>query len=158
MLSIYLPARVRPCFLLLLAWCCGIAGCSCSSSPQIVNKPLDPTKEKLLNIFIAYAQFCVDRQQPPQGPADLDPILAKMGKTDDPWRSPRDGQPFVVCWGVDLLKPLSWAKPNSTPVLAYEKQGVDGSRYVFTAVQRTMLMSDKEFHEATFPPGHNPGF
>ena len=81
--------------------------------------------------------------------------MAKLGKTEDPWRSPRDGQPFVVCWGLDLTKPPSWAK--STPVLGYEKQGAGGSRYVLTAIRSVELMSDKEFHEASFPPGHNPG-
>ena len=66
-----------------------------------------------------------------------------------------DGQPLVVCWGVDLSKRPAWAK--TTPVLAYEKQGADGNRYVLTVVRSVELLSDKDFRTASFPPGH-PGF
>ena len=67
----------------------------------------------------------------------------------------RDGQPLVVCWDVDLSKARTWAK--TTPVLAYEKQGADGNRYVLTMVRSVELLSDKDFREASFPLGHNPG-
>ncbi len=138
----------------MLLGCIGVQGCS-SSTPLIVKHPLDPTHEKLLKIGAAYTRFCTAQGKAPAGPADLQPMLAPKGGEDDVWRSSRDGQPFVVCWGVDLRKPLSWAKGVS--VLAYENQGAQGSRYVATTFHNVELLSDKEFHEASFPPGHTPG-
>ena len=93
-------------------------------------------------------------QRPPQSAEELKPALGKLGNPDDLLRSSRDGQPFVVCWGVDLLVPPTWAK--ATPVLAYEKRGVDGRRYVLTTRRRVELMPDQEFRKASFPPGHTP--
>ncbi len=132
-----------------------LLGCSGSSTPIYVDKPLDPTHEKLMKIGMAYARFSANRKRPPQAWADLRPILAETENADGPWCSARDGQPLVVCWGVDLSKRPAWAK--TTPVLAYEKQGADGSRYVLTAVRNVELLSDKDFREASFPPGHDPG-
>ena len=155
MQSTWRARGVRRFLPLALGLCVGAPGCSCSSSPVFIVKPLDPAHAKLLNIGIAYWRFCTEQKRAPKGPADLEPLLAQLGKTGDPWRSPRDGQPFVVCWGVDLNKRLSWAK--STPVLGYEKEGAGGSRYVLTAIRSVELLSDKEFHEGSFPPGYDPG-
>ena len=71
-------------------------------------------------------------------------------------RSPRDEQPLVICWGVDTMKRMPWAK--TTPVLAYEARGVNGSRYVLTAIHSVELMPDADFRAASFPPGHHPNF
>ena len=52
--------------------------------------------------------------------------------------------------------PASGAK--SMPVVAYEKQGVNGRRYVLTAPFRKVeVLSDQEFRQASFPPGYSPG-
>jgi hypothetical protein len=45
------------------------------------------------------------------------------------------------------LKPL---------VIAYEKEGQGGVRFVFTAMG-VMTMGPDEFKEANFPQGHKPG-
>jgi hypothetical protein len=127
---------------------------SCSNAPVVVDKPLDATHEKLNKIRMAYSKFQATRNRAPQGPDDIRPLLAESGNADDLLRSARDGQPFVVCWGVDLTQPPTWAK--STAILAYEKQGVEGKRYVLTFARSVELMSDKEFSEASFPPGHKP--
>jgi len=136
--------------------CLVVHGCSGSSTPICVDTPLDPTHEKLMKIGMAYVRFSSSRRRPPQSWADLQPILAETESAGEPWRSARDAQPLVVCWGVDLSKPPAWAK--TTPVLAYEKKGAEGSRYVLTAVRSVELMSDKDFRAASFPPGHDPGF
>jgi len=44
------------------------------------------------------------------------------------------------------LKPL---------VIGYEKEGSGGDRFVYTAMG-VMQMTDEDFEEARFPPGHNP--
>jgi len=147
--------RCRGLAVLLLLSCLVLQGCSGSSTPIRVDVPLDPTHEKLMKIGMAYVRFSATRQRPPQSWADLQPILAETDKADEPWRSARDAQPLVVCWGVDLSKPPTWAK--TTPVLAYEKQGAEGSHYVLTTVRSVELLSDKDFRAASFPPGHDPG-
>ena len=142
--------------LVLMPWCLIAGGCS-SSTPLQVGSPPDPTAEKLEKVIAAYGRYCVAEQRPPESAEELKPTLAKLGNPDDLLRSSRDGQPFVVCWGVDLLALPSWAK-SKTSVLAYEKQGVDGQRYVLTAQRRVRLMPDGDFRQASFPPGHAPNF
>jgi hypothetical protein len=138
---------------LLCSWAV-LAGCS-SSSPTTVLARLDPTQEKLIKIKLAYSHFLSEKGTPPRSAEDLRPLLASGGDNpDDILRSSRDAQPFVICWGVDINAKLPWAK--TVPVLAYEKEGVGGSRYVLTAVRSIGLMSEQEFREASFPPGH-PG-
>jgi hypothetical protein len=141
-------------FSLLVPWCLIAAGCS--SAPIKIETPPNPTADNLKKILAAYGSFCMTERKPPESAEDLKPALAKWGNPDEVLRSPRDGQPFVICWRVDLLKPESWAK--STPVLAYEKRGVDGQRYVLTARRYVVLMRDRDFRQASFPPGHTPNF
>jgi hypothetical protein len=148
--------RSRGLAALLLLACFAAHGCSDSSTPISVDMPLDPTHERLMKIGGAYTLFTTRHKQPPKSWDDLRPILAESENADRPWSSDRDGQPLVVCWGVDVLKPSARAK--ATPVLAYEKQGAGGNRYVLTTVRSVELMSEKEFREASFPPGHIPGF
>src|SRR5208282_1970417 len=138
-------------------WAIVLSPCilGCSSDPIVVDKPLDATVANLLKISAAYNYFCFKNRRPPSGPSDIRAALAEGGDADQILQSTRDGQPLVICWGVDVSKRPDWAK--STPVLAYEKQGVDGSRYVLTVVRSVALISDKDFREASFPPGHNPG-
>jgi len=147
--------RCRGLAALLLVSCIVIHGCSGSSTPIYVDKPLDPTHERLMKIGMAYMRFSTSHKRPPQAWTDLQPILAETENADAPWCSARDGQPLVVCWDVDLSKARTWSK--TTPVLAYEKQGADGNRYVLTMVRSVELLSDKDFREASFPLGHNPG-
>ena len=136
--------------------CLGAAlgGCS-SSSPLTVEVPMDPTHQKLLQIKLAYARFLAENGTPPRSADDIRPLLAgsEGGNPDDMLRSSRDGQPFVIFWGVDINAPLPWAK--TVPVLAYEKEGVAGSRYVVTARQSIALMSQQEFDQASFPPANS---
>ncbi len=111
-----------------------------------------------MRIYVAYMRFSADQKRPPRNAEELKPFLAEFGNADDILRSPRDGQPFVVCWGVDMRQaPASEGKPM--PVVMYEKQGVDGRRYVLTAPFRKVeVLSDQEFRQASFPPGYSPSF
>ncbi len=108
-----------------------------------------------MKIGMAYARFSASQKRPPKTWADLGTFLPESERTETPWCSARDGQPLIICWGVDVSKHPAWAK--TTPVLAYEKQGAEGTRYVLTVIRSVELLSDKEFREASFPPGHNPG-
>jgi hypothetical protein len=57
-------------------------------------------------------------------------------------------------WNIDLREPQTWAQ--STPVLAYEKTGVNGKRFVRTIMGSVEELSEQEFAAASFPPGHTP--
>jgi hypothetical protein len=66
-------------------------------------------------------------------------------------RSARDGEEFVVVWGLNLK-----SMPADT-VLAYERSGVDGKRMVVTLNGEVREVSEDEFRALKFPKGHKPG-
>jgi hypothetical protein len=135
--------------ILLLVAVTGPIGCS---KEVRVETKLDPAHENLMRIGSAYVQFNTKNKRPPKSVEDIKPFLKEFGNIDDLLRSPRDGQPFVICWGVDLLVAPKWAK--STPILAYEKRGAEGTRYILTTLRSVEQMSDEQFQQASFPPGH----
>jgi hypothetical protein len=130
------------------------AASGCGPGEVHAQRETDPAKERLLAVMRAYGLFSTFEHGPPDSANDLRPILAKDGQTDDVFVSPRDGQPFVVCWGFDLSAP----KPPGSPplVLAYEKTGKDGQRYVLTTFRQVELVSDEDFRKREFPPGFKP--
>ncbi len=134
--------------------CAAIAGCS--SGARVVSVPLDRTQENLLYIGQAYVRYLTEKKTPPANVEQLKPYLKQVGNPDEILRSPRDGEPYNICWGVDLSKPPTWAKEKSTPVIAYERRGSGGQRYVLTTMRNAMPLSDEEFKQASFPPGHQP--
>ncbi len=129
----------------------GVLSLGCSSAPNAVPS-LPASQERLLKIGSAYSQFCAKTKQAPTKPADLTPFLGPGPVPDDAFRSADDGQPFVVCWGVDLNKPTPWAK--NLPVIAYEVTGRNGRRYVLSAMRTVAHLSDADFRASSFPPGH----
>jgi hypothetical protein len=135
--------------ILLLAAVAGAVGCA---KEVRVEAKLDPAHENLMRIGSAYIQFNTKNQRPPKSVEEIKPFLKESGSIDELLRSPRDGHPFVICWGVDLLVPPRWAK--STPILAYEKRGAEGTRYVLTTLRSVEQMSDEQFQQASFPAGH----
>jgi hypothetical protein len=137
-------------YLLLLL----VSGTGCSPSQVVVHAQLDPSHEHLMHIGSAYNRFNAQYKKAPGNVADLLPFLKEFGNPDELLRSPKDGAPYVICWGVDLQVPQTWAR--STGVLAYEKYGAAGQRYVLTTLRSVILMTDNEFRQASFPPGHQP--
>ena len=130
----------------------------CTGSPREVNVAIDKTQESLLHIGHAYSRYLDSAKRPPTSAEQLKPYLKEFGNPDELFRSTRDGEPFVICWGVDLSAPPAWAAPGSTPVIAYEKRGSEGQRYVLTTMGNAMLLTDADFSTASFPPGHKrPG-
>ena len=117
----------------------------------MVDETETRSQEALRTIAAAYGAAIAKRGKPPAGPDDIKPFLPAGVSVDDALRSPRDGQPFVVLWGADPRTGMD-AKPL---VIAYEPQGKDGRRMVFTAMG-VFAMSDAGFREARFPEGHTP--
>ena len=62
--------------------------------------------------------------------------------------SPRDGQPYVVRYGLKFGGP----SPGGSPVVAYEQTGVGGYRYVAFAVGGAEQVDEKRFRELVPEP------
>jgi hypothetical protein len=82
-----------------------------------------------------------------------EPVAAKDVRTvEDVMRSESDGEEFVIHWGVDYRGPRGF----KAPLLAYEKRGKDGRRYVLQGARTVRQVTNEEFAELPFPPGFNP--
>jgi hypothetical protein len=119
-----------------------------------VDYPLEPAEDRLYKLGKAYLQAGYRLGRPPQGAEDLKPNLE--GDTPEGvLRSPRDGEPFIVLWGIDY-NALAPQPRDPFTVAAYEKTGVDGKRYVLRFPLAVALLSDEDLRKAVFPPGHGP--
>ncbi len=134
--------------LLALAFAAGVAGCG----PRVVEKEGgDQGGENLLTLSRMYMRAQEKNNRPPRSADDLKPVAAEFGDLERALVSPNDHQPYVIVWNVDLRNAA-----NPYLVVAYEKTGVNGFRYVLTATGVNKL-SQEEFIKAAFPPGHRPG-
>jgi hypothetical protein len=139
-----------------VGWFCLLIGSAmlviagCNSEPIVVEEELSETKSRLMDIKFAYMGFLEKTRRPPRNEKDLRRTL-ETDNPDEAFLSPRDGEPFVICYGVNIFGPLEWAE--STPVIAYEKQG-DGTRWVLSAPGAIYELDEEEFQKASFPPGH----
>jgi hypothetical protein len=111
------------------------------------------SRQNLERIGVAYFKATVDpdRDRPPKNKQEIIPYLKEFGNPAELLRSPDDGQDYVILWDVDVRK-LSARAARST-VLAYEKQGKNGKRYVLL-VREVEQMTDEQLQNASFPPGH----
>ena len=135
--------RVAACLLLTVI--------GCTSRPVTVEEEVPEVQARLMAIRDAYSAFSEQAGRPPRNEQDLRRFL-ESENPDETLVSPRDGQPFVICYGVDVYD-ANWAKPDSTPVVVYEQQGVD-SRWVLAPPGMIYEMGEEEFSKASFPPGH----
>jgi hypothetical protein len=122
----------------------------CNSTPTERERP--PASTHLKKIQQAYVQATTSLGRPPGNLEELTPFLKRVGDPAELLRSPDDGENFVIVWGVDVR-----AAPagKSFPVIAYEKRGAGGRRYV-AGFRQISRMTDEEFRQANFPPGHRP--
>jgi hypothetical protein len=120
----------------------------CGDAPRVQKG----TGEKLEQFSAVYRAATEKLRRPPASADELKPYLSPGQSLDALLTSPNDNQPHVVIWGADVragmeLKPL---------VIAYEKEGSGGNRFVMTAMG-VFLMGPEDFKEANFPTGHKPG-
>ena len=134
-----------------LAFLLFMATTGCNSEPQIVEGELPETQARLMDIQLAYSRFIEQAGRPPRNEKELLRTLESQNP-EETLVSPRDGQPFVICYGVSFYE-VNWAKPNSTPIIAYEQQG-DGTRWVLSPPGMIHEVEEEEFRNASFPPGH----
>jgi hypothetical protein len=150
------PTHRRRVASLVAGWLCAalaIAITGCSSTPKSTE---DETTTDLREIAKAYAVTISLHRRPPRSLEEIKKVLgelheAKMvGKPEEVLTSSRDGQPYEIILGADL------GASRSPEILAYEKQGKDGTRYVLTMTYDVQQLSDAEFAQATFAAGHKP--
>lgn len=137
----------------VVALCVSIFLTACGSGGPSEEEQQEKAKEidNLNAIQVAY-MACLDKTgRPPKGPGDLNKHFAKGVDSNAVYSSARDGQPYVIAWGVDPRRQMG-EKPL---VIAYEKNGKDGVRMVFSAFG-VIEMNDEQFGEATFPPDIRP--
>ena len=125
-----------------------VPGCSGSAER---TKAQGEVGENLSTLAKAYLAATEKNGRAPSGPEELKPFLPPNADQEAVFRSARDGQPFEILWGADPrtgmdLKPL---------VIAYEKDGSGGNRFVYTAMG-VMQMADEDFAQANFPAGRKP--
>jgi hypothetical protein len=130
---------------LALSLCAG-----CGAPPE---REVSGPRKSLRAINTAYMRATDKLNRGPANLKELLPYLKEQGEPDQLLRSTDDGQEFVIIWGVDHRN-VAAAKKSAT-VLAYEKTGQGGKRYVLRA-SAVLHMTDEEFRQAPFPPGHKP--
>ncbi len=114
----------------------------------------EPIKANLRQINKAYWTHLGYHDVPPKPEnlrQDVQGLHAlDMGRpADEAFVSPRDQQPLVIIYGADKTTPAH-------AILAYEKQGVDGTRWVVTMSQDIKELKNEEFAKAIFAKGHKP--
>lgn len=124
-----------------------LAGCS---KPVLAE---DRAAANLRKIGQAYELAADLRNRPPRTVEEVRRMFKELGETrapDELLRSPRDGQPYVIVFGA------AFDVDDRDTLLAYEKNGAEGARYVLTLGREVKLMKDEEFARASFAKGHKP--
>ena len=140
--------RIRKRYALLLG-VLGLLGCS-SGKPATTGPAAPETaEERLTAIGKAYLKAASRLGKPPRGAEDIKDDV-EGGFTPELLRSPNDNEPFVILWGVDLNKlPKSG---DAGPILAYEKRGKEGKRFVLRYPLAVAQLSEEEFSKAPMAP------
>jgi hypothetical protein len=128
-----------------LAVCVSI-GCRGDSSQPV---PSDPSMMR--GVVSTYRTAASMLGRPPENMDDLKKILAPL--SDDPGqylRSKRDGQDFIIIWGLNL----DAIPPDE--IVAYEQTGANGKRMVVTATAQVREVTAEEFATLKFPKDHQP--
>ena len=90
---------------------------------------------------------------PPKTKADLLAIFKLCNHPKELLISPSDKQEFIIVYGVELkgLK-VSGAQ---LPVVAFEKSGKDGKRYVLRGMNTVVQLTEDQLKSSVFPEGYD---
>lgn len=110
----------------------------------------DTTYDKLSWIGDAYMKATDDLRRAPANFDELSPYLKKHGEPAEVRRSDNDNEEFVILWNVNYHTYENERK--IFPVIAYEKNGRSGQRYVLQ-MRMVSQLTDEQLKQATFPPG-----
>lgn len=139
--------------LLSLSWVVA-AGCQ-----RQTGRELEPVEANVKNIAIFYGRYMSqNRGRTPPDREALKKFIAshpaaelaalKITAVEQLFVSPRDEQPYVVLYGAKLPPP----GPSGSPVVAYEKDGVEGRRFVAFANAGVDELDDARFRELVPQP------
>ncbi len=134
-------------FVLIILISTSFTGCGGRSEVELGG--VEDESNKMNSFQTAYFAFVEKKNRPPKSADELKSYYPDGVDPETVLVSTRDKQPYVVFWGADHRKQMG-AKPL---VIAYEKEGVNGSRMVFTGFG-VMEMSDEQLQNgAVYPPG-----
>jgi hypothetical protein len=108
----------------------------------------DPTIIALDKIGGAY----IRGTPPPKTKADLLAIFKISSFPKELLISPNDGQEFIIVYDVEL-KGLK-VSDAQLPVVAFEKSGKDGKRYVLRGMNTIVQLTDDQLKSSVFPAGY----
>ena len=143
----------RPIALLALCSLLTLGGVGCSTKP--VSRE-DDTTQDLNHIARVYGLMISVDHHPPRDEEELRQSLLDFHKADmnphpdEIMVSSRDKQPYVIIYKANF------GTAASSEIVAYEKTGAEGKRYVLTMSRDVRQLSDQEFRQATFANGHRP--
>lgn len=135
--------------------CCIIAaGCQ-----DKTGRELEPVETNVKNLAIFYGRYVSqNRGQTPANEEELKKFIAghpaselaafKITDVGQLFVSPRDKQPYVIRYGFALPPP----GPSGSPVIAYEKAGVGGRRFVAFANAGVEELDDARFRQLVPQP------
>jgi hypothetical protein len=121
-----------------------LAGCS---KPPKEEESAVKNLRKIVQAF-SVAEYKVHRA--PRDEAELKRFLGETGVTGDLDQvliSPRDNQPYAIGYGARL------EPEGMKTILAHEKDGVEGARWVLMLSGDVKLLPDEEFARAEFARG-----
>jgi hypothetical protein len=122
--------------------------CSGCGSKTVVNEvPQAYVSMRALSTAYVLTTDALDRG--PKNMTELMPQLKKQGAAAEPLLA-SNGDEFVIHWGVDYRK--YFGKTGGMPVIAYEKSGKSGRRYVLR-VRDIEQATDEELANFPFPAG-----
>lgn len=141
-------------FAVLFSFCVVTAGCQ-----RQTGRELEPVEANVKNIAIFYGRYTSqNRGRTPPDKEALKKFIAshpaaelaalKITDVEQLFVSPRDKQPYVVCYGAKLPPP----GPSGSPVVAHEKDGVEGRRFVAFSNGGVDELDDARFRELVPQP------
>jgi hypothetical protein len=125
-----------------------MSGCAGKSKQPEENKAADHLR-KIGQAF----DLAIHTGRVPHNAEELKSFLKELypEDPDELLRSPNDGQPYEIMWGVNFDD-----QPDINAIFAHEKNGVAGKRYVITVARIVMHMTDDDFDKASFAEGKKP--
>lgn len=120
----------------------------CSEKPKVEENKAADHLRKIINAFDV---ALYDNKHPLRDETELKAALKKISPAENPdeiIRSPNDGEPYEIVWGVNLDR-----QTESNAIVAHEKKGAGGKRYVITVARIVSQMNDSDFANASFAKG-----
>ena len=133
---------------------CSFAVSLCSCSPPEVVTLIPRDHARLKTIATVYAYASRDLERPPNSLDELLPTFGEAGieNPKDYLSSTRDGEPYVIIWGVDLEREYM----GSPLPLAYERIGLEGHRIAIACDYTIIEITHDQFATSQWPAGHKP--